>query len=89
MVGQIPVRSRGFSRIQTFCHVGYTKPAARSRSFRDYINRLRINKALWMLAESKLSILDISYECGFDSIRSFNRVFKQIMNTTPTEYKRK
>lgn len=58
-------------------------------SLKDYVNRIRINKALWLLTETKQSITEISYECGYDSVRSFNRVFKQIMRATPTEYRKK
>ena len=34
-----------------------------------------------------LSISDISYECGFESLRSFNRSFQEILETTPTAYR--
>ncbi|MFD1905211.1 helix-turn-helix domain-containing protein [Paenibacillus rhizoplanae] len=31
------------------------------------------------------SILDIALECGFTNIRTFNRVFKQVKQRTPSE----
>ena len=54
-------------------------------SFRDYLNSLRLSLALNHLKDGKLAITEISAECGFDSIRSFNRAFKKLYQTTPTE----
>ncbi len=56
--------------------------------FRDYINSLRVSFALNHLKDGKLSISEVASECGFESIRSFNRAFKKIYDATPTEYKR-
>ncbi len=57
-------------------------------SFRDYLNSLRLSLALNHLKDGKLAITEISAECGFDSIRSFNRAFKKLYQTTPTEYRK-
>ena len=56
-------------------------------SFTDYVNRYRINEAGYMLKNRAQSVLRIAYDCGFDSLRSFNRNFKKIMNMTPIEYR--
>jgi AraC-like DNA-binding protein len=58
-------------------------------SFRDYINNLRINKAKEMLKKSneKLTILDIAYECGFNSKSTFNGAFKKFTHMTPSQFK--
>lgn len=53
-------------------------------SFCHYLKYLRINHALSLLDEDTLSISDISYECGFESLRSFNRSFQEILGTNPT-----
>lgn len=55
--------------------------------FRDYINKLRIEEACYLISETKESITDISETVGFGSIRSFNRAFLEIMNTTPLKYR--
>lgn len=55
--------------------------------FNDYVNRLRINKAQKLLSESQLSITSIAMECGFESQRNFNRIFKEHTNMTPSEFK--
>ena len=57
-------------------------------SFIDYVNSYRVNEACYLIENSHGSILEIAYECGFDSLRNFNRVFKKIKGLTPTEYKK-
>ncbi len=57
-------------------------------SFSGYINMLRINNACELLRRTDKSIADVSEEVGFGSIRTFNRVFMQIMNTTPYDYRK-
>ena len=58
-------------------------------SFRDYINDLRITQAKTMLldTENKRSILDIAYECGFNSKSTFNSAFKKITHQTPSIFR--
>lgn len=57
-------------------------------NFRSLLNCLRIQKAKEMLLYTQDSIIQISYECGFESLRSFSRAFKQISNTTPSNYRK-
>ncbi len=56
--------------------------------FNDYVNKLRINMAQSLLTGSDQSISNIALECGFDSIRNFNRVFKTYNNTNPTAFRK-
>ena len=56
-------------------------------SFTDYVNRFRINEACYLLQNSDQSMLQTALECGFDSLRSFNRNFKKIISVTPSQYK--
>lgn len=58
-------------------------------SFTSHVNRYRVNEAAYRLRNSGEKILDIAYECGFESLRSFNRNFKTIMGVTPNEYRLK
>lgn len=57
-------------------------------SFTGYINMLRTNNACELLRRTDKSIASISEEVGFGSIRTFNRVFMQIMNITPYDYRK-
>lgn len=56
-------------------------------NFTDFVNHYRVSHAQALLAKD-LDIADISYECGFQSIRTFNRVFKEITGQTPRDYRR-
>ena len=58
------------------------------KSFVDYVQELRIGYACKLLTGSALDILQISLECGFNTISHFNRVFKRSNGLTPTEYRR-
>ena len=55
--------------------------------FNDYVNRLRINKAQKLLSETDLPITVIALECGFESQRNFNRIFKELTSLTPTQFR--
>lgn len=57
-------------------------------NFRSYINILRTNKACRLILQTDKSIVDISDECGFSSIRSFNRAFVRNVGMTPTQYRK-
>lgn len=73
-------------------HIGVS-PCYFSRSFKiysgyaltEYINRKRIEKAEVLLAENEKSITEISLECGYGSLRNFNRVYKELTGKTPKE----
>ncbi|MBR2354155.1 MAG: AraC family transcriptional regulator [Clostridia bacterium] len=58
-------------------------------SFTDYVNRYRINEAGYLLKNTDRSILQTAYDCGFDSLRSFNRNFKKIIGIPPVQYRKK
>ncbi|MBQ9801527.1 MAG: AraC family transcriptional regulator [Clostridia bacterium] len=56
-------------------------------SFTDYVNHYRVNEACYILKNTTRSVLQTALDCGFDSLRSFNRNFKRIMGVTPQEYR--
>ena len=58
------------------------------RSFRAYINDLRINEAKVLLKKSDLKINEIMYTCGFKNQSSFNRVFMDSCGVSPREYRK-
>lgn len=53
----------------------------------DYINRLRIEKSVFLLINTNMNINEISYEVGFSYPRYFSTSFKQIKGMTPTRFK--
>lgn len=56
-------------------------------SYTEYVNRFRIDEACRLLAHTNYTVLDIAHECGFDCLRSFNRSFKAIIGSSPSEYR--
>ncbi|MBO5211976.1 MAG: helix-turn-helix transcriptional regulator [Clostridia bacterium] len=56
-------------------------------TYTEYVNRYRVNEACYRLINTNKTILDIAYECGFDSLRSFNRNFKRITGFSPSQYR--
>lgn len=56
-------------------------------NFNRYLNRLRLDEASSLLLHSDLAITDICFQCGFESQRTFNRVFREFYRMTPREYR--
>jgi AraC-like DNA-binding protein len=57
------------------------------KTINEYINHLRIENAIKQLKEKKRKITDIAFSVGFESLVTFNRVFKKTRGKTPTEYR--
>lgn len=60
------------------------------KNFSDFINEFRvreISRKIQDPAYDRLTLLGIAYESGFNSKRTFNRVFKEVTGKTPVEYK--
>ncbi|WP_299557453.1 AraC family transcriptional regulator [Seonamhaeicola sp.] len=57
------------------------------RSFTEYIHDVRVGNAARLLIESEDSIAEICYECGFNNLSNFNRIFKKKKGCTPREFK--
>lgn len=53
-------------------------------SLKTYINTLRVLRAESIIQNSRKPLIDISVECGFNSIRTFNRVYKSIKGHVPS-----
>jgi AraC-like DNA-binding protein len=57
------------------------------KTFVNYLNDIRIGYAARWLVEKDLSISEIAFKSGFNNIANFNRIFKSIKNTTPSQYR--
>lgn len=58
-------------------------------SFHKYLMQLRLNKAESLLLQSTNKIIDIAFDCGFNTVSYFNRAFKKKYGMTPKEYRMK
>ncbi|HLN71811.1 MAG TPA: AraC family transcriptional regulator [Prolixibacteraceae bacterium] len=56
------------------------------KGFIFFVNEMRIGYACKLLIENHLSISQICYECGFNNLSNFNRMFKRLTGSTPGEY---
>ncbi len=62
-----------------------------NQSFSAYTNEFRIVKAKELLVDKKFQnhkIAFIAYECGFNSLSSFNAAFKKTVNLSPSEFRK-
>ncbi|HZG23410.1 MAG TPA: AraC family transcriptional regulator [Chitinophagaceae bacterium] len=71
--------------LTSFCN--YFKSQFRV-TFVEYLNMVRVGHACKLIAENKLNIVEISYECGYNSLANFNRQFKKLKHISPSDYRR-
>lgn len=50
-----------------------------------FVNQERLQKAVYLLAETNKTILEISNQCGFESVSTFNALFKKHYSKTPSD----
>lgn len=82
-------------RMETLAEMVNMTPNALSRFFKqrtnrsisNYINEVRIGQATLLLSDSTMTVVEISYKCGFNTISNFNRTFKSVKGVTPTEFR--
>jgi AraC-like DNA-binding protein len=71
---------------QAFCR--YFKKRT-LHTFVSFLNEVRINEACKKLTVSDIdsvSISNIAYNCGFNTITNFNRVFRSVVGKSPSRY---
>ena len=54
-----------------------------------YLQRRRIERAMFLLRESDRSVTDVCFEVGFNSLGTFSRTFHEIVGETPIAYRAK
>ncbi|MGL6218714.1 MAG: helix-turn-helix transcriptional regulator, partial [Lacrimispora sphenoides] len=74
----------------------YLHPATISREFNKYfgktlikyINIVRVCEAAKLLENTNESVTAVAAKCGYDSVNTFLRQFKAVMETTPLQYRK-
>lgn len=61
---------------------------ATGKTYSDYLNEIRINEASRLLLQSEKTINQIAFECGFDTLSYFNRVFLRKKKMTPSLFRK-
>ncbi len=71
--------------VPAFCR--YFKKVT-GKTFTKFVNEYRVVHATKLLAESQISILDISFECGFNNFSHFNKVFNEVVGKSASKYRK-
>ena len=56
-------------------------------TFHQYLCKQRISRAESLMRQSDLSVLQIAMRTGFNSIATFNRIYKEMRGMTPSQYR--
>jgi len=61
------------------------------RNFYEFVNRYRVEDAKRRLAgpeTGREKLITVALDCGFNSVPTFNRVFKEMTGRTPSDYRK-
>jgi AraC-like DNA-binding protein len=81
--------------LEKIARIAKMSPIAFSRYFKknsgagfiEYLNRVRTNKACYLLRETEYPVHDIAMECGFASISNFNKQFRKTEGISPRDFR--
>ena len=59
------------------------------KSFLEYLNNVRIERASELLAQNDMPIATIAFEIGYEELSTFYRVFKRLRKTSPLVFRKK
>jgi AraC-like DNA-binding protein len=82
--------------VRAVAAVAHISPAHFSRSFRAvfgetphrYLQRRRVERAMFLLRETDRSVTDVCFDVAFTSLGTFSRTFRAIVGETPSGYRR-
>ena len=90
---------RGYAEpldVPALARTAHVSPAHFTRTFRAtfgetphrYLQRRRVERAMFLLRETGRSTTDISFAVGFNSPGTFSRTFRAVVGRSPREYRR-
>jgi AraC-like DNA-binding protein len=90
---------RGYAEplyVRAVAAVAHISPAHFSRNFRHvfgetphrYLQRRRVERAMFLLRETDRSVTDVCFDVAFTSLGTFSRTFREIVGETPSGYRR-
>ncbi|MFE7357986.1 helix-turn-helix domain-containing protein [Streptomyces sp. NPDC057543] len=90
---------RGYAQpldVPALARIAHVSPAHFTRTFRAtfgetphrYLQRRRVERAMFLLRETGRSVTDICFEVGFGSPGTFSRTFRDIVGRSPRTYRK-
>src|ERR1700732_3621355 len=81
--------------VPSLARIAYVSEAHFIRTFRAtfgetphrYLQRRRVERAMFLLRETERSVTDICLDVGFNSLGTFSRTFRDIVGETPMAYR--
>jgi AraC-like DNA-binding protein len=81
--------------VRAVAAVAHISEAHFSRCFRAvfgetphrYLQRRRVERAMFLLRETDRSVTDICFDVGFNSVGTFSRTFREVVGETPSGYR--
>ena len=81
--------------VPTLARIAHVSEAHFIRTFRAtfgetphrYLQRRRVERAMFLLCQTDRSVTDICFDVGFTSLGTFSRTFHTIVGETPTAYR--
>ncbi len=82
--------------IPALARIAHVSEAHFTRTFRAtfgetphrYLQRRRVERAMFLLRETDRSVTEICFEVGFGSLGTFSRTFRDIVGRSPRTYRR-
>jgi AraC-like DNA-binding protein len=83
--------------VPTLARIAHVSEAHFIRTFRAafgetpnrYLQRRRVERAMWLLRSTDHTVTDICMDVGFTSLGTFSRVFRDIVGEPPSAYRRR
>ena len=70
-------------------HFIRTFKAAFGETPHRYLQRRRVERAMWLLRSTDRSVTDVCMAVGFSSLGTFSRVFTEVVGESPSAYRRR
>jgi AraC-like DNA-binding protein len=82
--------------VRSLARIAHVSPAHFTRTFRAtfgeaphrYLQRRRVERAMFLLRATDRSVTDICFAVGFGSLGTFSRTFRDIVGQSPRAYRK-
>jgi AraC-like DNA-binding protein len=82
--------------VPQLARIAHASEAHFIRSFRDafgetphrYLQRRRVERAMFLLRQTDRSVTEICFDVGFNSLGSFSRTFRGVVGMSPSDYRK-